>query len=43
MPFGDSVGPTLAASLEYFAHGLNLFLRHYFGRCLSDVTEIFPL
>ena len=43
-----TVGPSLAASLEPLVHhqnvdGLNLFYRHYFGRCLSELAELVAL
>ena len=43
-----TVGPSLAASLESLAHNRNiasgsLFCRHYFGRFLSELTELVPL
>ena len=42
------VGPSLAASLEPLAHcrnvaSLSLFYRYYFGRCSSELTQLFPL
>ena len=43
-----TVGPSLAVSLEPLAHhrnvvSLSLFYRYYFGRCSSDLAELFPL
>ena len=44
-----TVGPSLAASLEPFAHHRNvaslmsLFNRHYFGRCSSERPQLVPL
>ena len=43
-----TVGPSLAASLEPLAHRRNvasvsLFYRYYFGRCSSELAELFPL
>ena len=43
-----TVGPSLVASLELFAHcrnvpGLNLFHRYYFGRRSSDLAGLVPL
>ena len=43
-----TVGPSLAASLEPLAHrrnvaSLSLFYRYYFGRCSSELAQIFPL
>ena len=40
-----AVGPSLAASLEPFAHhrnvsSLSLFYRYYFGRCSSELAEL---
>ena len=42
------VGPSLAASLEPWAHrrnvaSLSLFYRYYFGRCSSEVAQLVPL
>ena len=42
------VGPSLAASLEPFAHrrnvaSLSLFNRYYFGRCSSELSQLVPL
>ena len=42
------VGPSLAASLEPFAHrrnvaSLSLFYRYYFGRCSSELAQLVPL
>ena len=42
------VGPLLAASLEAFAHRLNvarlsLFYRYYLGRCSSELAQLVPL
>ena len=42
------VGPSLAASLEPLAHrrnvaSLSLFYRYYFGRCSSELAQLFPL
>ena len=41
-------GPSLAASLEPFAHrrnvaSLSLFYRYYFGRCSSELAQLVPL
>ena len=43
-----TVGPSLAASLEPFAHQCNvarlsLFYRYYFGRCSSELAQLVPL
>ena len=43
-----TVGPSLAASLEPLADrrnaaSLNLFCRYYFGRCSSELAQLFPL
>ena len=43
-----TVGPSLAASLEPLAHrqivtSLSLFYRCYFGRCSSELAQLFPL
>ena len=43
-----TVGPSLAASLEPLAHrrnvaSLSLFYRYYFGRCSSELAQLFPL
>ena len=43
-----TVGPSLATSLERFAHrrnvaSLSLFYRYYFGRCSSELAELVPL
>ena len=43
-----TVGPSLAASLESFAHcgnrsSLTLFYRNYFGRCSSELIQLVPL
>ena len=43
-----TVGSSLAASLEPFAHrrnvmSLSLFYRHYFGRCSSELAQLVPL
>ena len=43
-----TVGPSLAASLEPLAHRrnvatLSLFCRYYFGRCSSELAQLFPL
>ena len=40
-----TVGPSLAASCEPFAHcrnvaSLSLFYRYYFGRCSSELTQL---
>ena len=42
-----TVGPSLAASLETVAHrrnvaSLSLFCRYYFGRCSSELVQLFP-
>ena len=42
-----TVGPSLAASLEPLAHrrnvvSLSLSYRHYFGRCSSELAQLFP-
>ena len=42
------VGPSFSASLEPLAHRgdvayLNLFCRDYFGRCSSELAQLFPL
>ena len=42
------VGPSLAASLEPLAHcgnvfSLSLFYRYHFGRCSSELAQLFPL
>ena len=43
-----TVGPSLAASLEPWAHrrnvaSLTLFYRYYFGRCSSELAQLVPL
>ena len=43
-----TVGPSLATSLELFAHrrnlaSLSLFYRYYFGRCSSGLAQLVPL
>ena len=43
-----TVGPSLATSLEPLAHrrnvaSLSLFYRYYFGRCSSELAQLFPL
>ena len=43
-----TVGPSLAASLEPFAHcwnvaSLSLFYRYYFGRCSSGLAQLVPV
>ena len=43
-----TVGPALTVSLEPFGRctnlaSLSIFYRHYFGRCLSELAELFPL
>ena len=40
-------GPSLAASLKSLAYhrneaSLSFFCSHYFGRCLSELAELFP-
>ena len=42
-----TVSPSLAATLEPLAHpqnvsSLSLFYRYYFGRCSSELTQLFP-
>ena len=42
-----TVGPSLAASIEPLAHcqnlaSLSLFYGHYFGRCSSELAQLFP-
>ena len=42
-----TVGPSLAASLEPLSHrrnvaSLSLFYRYYFGRCSSELAQLFP-
>ena len=42
-----TVGPSFAASLEALAYcqnvaSLSLFYGYYFGRCLSELTELVP-
>ena len=42
------VGPSHVASLEPLAHhqnvaSLSLFYRYYFGRCSSELAQLFPL
>ena len=42
-----TVGPSLAVSLEPFAHrrnvaSLSLFYRYYFGRCSSELAQLVP-
>ena len=42
-----TVGPSLAASLEPFAHhrnvaSLSLFYRYYFGRCSFELAQLVP-
>ena len=44
----QTVGPSLAASLEALAHrpnvaSLSLFYRHYFGRCSTELAELVAL
>ena len=46
-PICRTVGPSLAASLEPWAHcqniaSLNLFYRYYFGRCSSELAQLVP-
>ena len=43
-----TVGPSLAASLEFLAHrwdvgSYSLFYRHYFGTCSSELAQLVPL
>ena len=43
-----TVDPSLTASLETLAHhwnlaSLSLFYRYYFGRCSSELAQLFPL
>ena len=43
-----TVGPSLAASLKPLAHrrnvaSLSLFYSYYFGRCSSELAQLFPL
>ena len=43
-----TVGPALTVCLEPFGRctnlaSLSIFYRHYFGRCLSELAELFPL
>ena len=38
-----TAGRTLAASLEPFCHNISLFCKYYFGRCLSELAELFVL
>ena len=43
-----TVGPSLAAFLEPLAHrrnvaSLSLLYRYYFGRCFSELAQLFPL
>ena len=43
-----TVGPSLAASLEYLGHrgnvgSLSLFYRYYFGRSSSELAQVVPL
>ena len=43
-----TVGPLLAASLQPLTHhrnvaSLNLFFRHYFGKCSSELAQLVPL
>ena len=43
-----TVGPSLATFLEPLAHhrnvaSLSLFYRYYFGRCSSELAQLFPL
>ena len=43
-----TVGRSLAASIEPLAHhgnvaNLSLFYRYYFGRCFSELAQLFPL
>ena len=45
---GRTVGLSLAASLEPFAHcqneaSLSFFCRYYFGRCSSELAQLVPL
>ena len=47
-PICRTVGPSLAASLEPLAHrqnvaSLTFFYRYYFGRCSSELAQLFPL
>ena len=42
-----TVAPSLAASLEHFAHrrkvvSLGLFYKYYFAGCSSELAELFP-
>ena len=44
----ETVGPSLAASLESLAHrrnvaSLNLFYKYYFSRCSSELAQLVPL
>ena len=43
-----TVDPSFAASLVLLAHcqnvaSVNLFYRHYFGRCSSELAQLVPL
>ena len=43
-----TVGPSFTASLQSLAHrrnvaSLNIFYRHYFGRCSSEMSQLAPL
>ena len=43
----NTVGPSLATSLEYLAHhqnvaSLSLFYRYYFGRCSLELAQLLP-
>ena len=43
-----TAGPSVAASLEPYAHRLNvtnlsLFYRYYFGKCSSELAQLVPL
>ena len=47
-PYMNTVGPSLAVSLEPLAHrqnvaSLSLFYKYYFGRCSSELTQLVPL
>ena len=47
-PIYNTVGPSVAASLEALAHrqnvpSLSLFYRYYFGRCSSELAQLVPL
>ena len=47
-PIWETLGPSLATSLEPFAHcqnvaSLSLFYRYYLGGCSSELAQLVPL